>query len=641
MISLSYETYLDKVFGCWLGKCISGTIGMPYEGMKQLMELEYSPALIADMVPNDDLDLQVLWLDVLEKKGHHFTSLDLAEGFFNQCPYAMGEYAIFKKNYGRHIAPPYSGSYNNDYYLEGMGCPIRAEIWACIAPGDPALAASCAAKDGILDHAGNSVYAEQFIAAMEAQAFIENDWEKCIEVALEHIPQDAKITRLIHDTQKWCRQFKDWRETRAMILRHYGHPDCTNLFQNIGITLLSMYYGGNDFIDTTMIAVNCGFDTDCTCATAGSILGIIVGGKELMRQYDLKDQGYKLDVHVNRRSNLLFDLAEDTCKMGLEFSSLNQVVTLTNPPQYTPIPKPALPDITLEVQYDGDPVIGIGDSHTLTIIASNHSDNVVNGILRLLMPDGWLSGKAEDRITLQPNTAIEVPVTLTVPDTIHALPESNPVEAVFEVDNGNCYTHLFGLAGATVWLVYGPYWENIVTVPPLEIGESYYKHLGKVEGEGASLDRVRDYHVSAFVDSEKEYLSLDALDTRSEPMGERINLYRDKFSVSDLFGWQGPCVVYLVRKFTCPDDRTVYAQIGYTDAFKAALNGKLIAERDNSAWWTAENVHVPGVQLKKGENILVLRLVRHSDKADFSIIFSDAGTCAHHYIDLVSLNPSA
>ena len=30
---LDYTRYLDKVYGCWLGKCIVGTVGAPYEGM--------------------------------------------------------------------------------------------------------------------------------------------------------------------------------------------------------------------------------------------------------------------------------------------------------------------------------------------------------------------------------------------------------------------------------------------------------------------------------------------------------------------------------------------------------------------------------------------------------------------------------
>ena len=54
---LDYTRYLDKVYGCWLGKCIVGTVGAPYEGMKQLLHLEFDEKMIAAMLPNDDRDL--------------------------------------------------------------------------------------------------------------------------------------------------------------------------------------------------------------------------------------------------------------------------------------------------------------------------------------------------------------------------------------------------------------------------------------------------------------------------------------------------------------------------------------------------------------------------------------------------------
>ena len=44
---LDYTRYLDKVYGCWLGKCIVGTVGAPYEGMKQLLHLEFDEKMIA------------------------------------------------------------------------------------------------------------------------------------------------------------------------------------------------------------------------------------------------------------------------------------------------------------------------------------------------------------------------------------------------------------------------------------------------------------------------------------------------------------------------------------------------------------------------------------------------------------------
>lgn len=125
MRKITYKEYFDKVYGCWLGKCVSGNVGAPYEGMKQFLSLEYSDKYLKEMLPNDDLDLQVLWLEVLKEKGVNYISDDLADIFEKNCDYAPGEYAFFKKNHRRGLKTPYSGTFNNEYYKNGMGAPIR------------------------------------------------------------------------------------------------------------------------------------------------------------------------------------------------------------------------------------------------------------------------------------------------------------------------------------------------------------------------------------------------------------------------------------------------------------------------------------------------------------------------------------
>lgn len=111
-MNISWNEFCDRVYGCFMGKCIAGTVGAPYEGYKGIMDVQYTPELFgqaqsqSETVPNDDLDLQVLWLEVIEKTGPNFTSDDLAKAFYEKCPYAPGEYATFKKNYELGLRPP-------------------------------------------------------------------------------------------------------------------------------------------------------------------------------------------------------------------------------------------------------------------------------------------------------------------------------------------------------------------------------------------------------------------------------------------------------------------------------------------------------------------------------------------------------
>ena len=80
MRRIGYEKYLDKVKGCFTGKAAIGTMGAPYEGVKMRMELKYRSEMTDAMLPNDDLDLQVLWLDVVQKvrRGFHPASASAA-----------------------------------------------------------------------------------------------------------------------------------------------------------------------------------------------------------------------------------------------------------------------------------------------------------------------------------------------------------------------------------------------------------------------------------------------------------------------------------------------------------------------------------------------------------------------------------
>ena len=89
MRSITYEEYFDKVYGCMIGKCVAGTAGAPYEGMKQRLNLRFSAEEADTTLPNDDLDLQVLWLEILERKGIYVTSDDLADIFLERCPYSF------------------------------------------------------------------------------------------------------------------------------------------------------------------------------------------------------------------------------------------------------------------------------------------------------------------------------------------------------------------------------------------------------------------------------------------------------------------------------------------------------------------------------------------------------------------------
>lgn len=276
---LNITEYRNKVSGCWFGKNIGGTLGAPVEGKREINDFEfYQQNLNGAPVPNDDLDLQLIWLIAAEIKGIYQLSPRILGDFWMgniSCP--SGEYAICRANIANGLYPPLSGSSHNDALKYSNGAWIRSEIWACIFPGCPDEAIKFAWMDACADHVGEGIYAEMFTVALESAAFVEKNIRVLIDIALSKIPDDCRVSRSVKLVIDCYEQGKDWEFARQKVVE-----DSTDLgwFQapgNLGFMTIGLLYGEGDFGKTICRAVNCGDDSDCTAATAGAIMGIIGG----------------------------------------------------------------------------------------------------------------------------------------------------------------------------------------------------------------------------------------------------------------------------------------------------------------------------------------------------------------------------
>ncbi len=276
-IQIAESVYRDRVHACWLGKNIGGTLGAPWEGDKNMHSLTFYDPVPTEAAANDDLDLQLVWLKMLQERGIYPRLSDFADYWMKHlAPYPWNEYGRCLRNLERGLRPPISGCFEN-YFIDEMGSPIRSEIWACIAAGDPQLAASLAWKDAVLDHAGGEgVYGEMFWAALQSAAFVISDPLTLIQIGLAMIPIHSLIARAIGEAV-WCHQNGvEWQEAREHILQCFAYQRPCYAPDNHAFTIIGWLYG-QDFGDCLCTAVNCGYDTDCTGATLGATLGIIGG----------------------------------------------------------------------------------------------------------------------------------------------------------------------------------------------------------------------------------------------------------------------------------------------------------------------------------------------------------------------------
>jgi len=268
----------DKIYACWMGKNIGGTMGAPFEGKTEMNDIQGFSTPKGTALPNDDLDLQLVWLKAIEEKGpYKLNAQILGEYWINYITPHWNEYGIGKSNMKAGLLPPLSGHYNNKW-KHSNGAWIRSEIWACLAPGCPDIAIKYAIEDACVDHGmGEGTYAEIFTAAVESAAFIINDIHELINIGLSKIPEDCRVARSIKIVTEAYKNGVDWKDARNMLVEDSRDLGWFQAPCNVAFAMLGMLYGEGDFKKSMILAINCGDDTDCTGATVGALLGIMNG----------------------------------------------------------------------------------------------------------------------------------------------------------------------------------------------------------------------------------------------------------------------------------------------------------------------------------------------------------------------------
>lgn len=433
MIRLNKETYLDKLHACWIGKNIGGTLGGPYEGQRDFLNVKGFATKSNEPMPNDDLDLQLVWLNAMEDVGPvDFNANVLADYWLDWIPVHYNEYGICKTNLRLGLLPPMSGEVDNERWRASNGAWIRSEIWASLAPGLPDVAAKYATMDAMLDHGvSEGVCAEIFTTSMQSLAYIESDIEFIINSALSKIPEDsmtAKTIRLVIDNYK---AGVPYRETRDKVIEFNKELGWFQAPGNIGFMIIGLLYGEGDYKNSMIYAINCGDDTDCTAATIGATLGIIGGTKAIpedMKEHigdgivtisingmysgripktckELTDRVFKLVPSVMAANEVDFEFTDGETIFGSkEKENFNRIPSteLMNRARYS-YDVTTTRRFTVRVELNDTPRVAEGDERhvTITFFCNPKERESRKLSIRLITPDGWTVGKFDKTVTLE------------------------------------------------------------------------------------------------------------------------------------------------------------------------------------------------------------------------------------------------
>ena len=307
--------YEERVYAGVLGKIIGVYLGRPFEGWtnarveRELGEINgyvHERFGVPLVVTDDDISGTFTFLRALSENGcdPDLTAAQIGDWWLNTLienrtilwwgglGVSTEHTAFMRLKAG--LKAPGSGSIatNGKLVAEQIGSQIFIDGWGLVCPGDAERAADFAKRAASVSHDGEAIYGAQIIAALVAQAFVESDLDRMLDVAVGLIPHDSVVARLMSDVRTWARDNgDDWRSTLRAIQSDYGYDkfggNC-HIIPNHAVVLLSLLHGRGDFGRSLMIANTSGWDTDCNSGNVGCILGVWRGLGALDTGYDFR-----------------------------------------------------------------------------------------------------------------------------------------------------------------------------------------------------------------------------------------------------------------------------------------------------------------------------------------------------------------
>ncbi len=297
-----YPSYLYKVYSSWLGKIIGIRLGAPVEGwtdekIKEKYHDRHGYLLdYGIFAADDDSNGPLFFVRALLKK-NEITSEDIGNVFLNYIQEYSGffwwggvgvssEHTAYE-NLKNGIKAPHSGSIekNGLTIAEQIGGQIFSDCWGYVSGYDCDLAKELAIKASRVTHDGNGVQGAIFVAVAITLAMKEKDIYSVIDGAMEYLDKDMEYYQVMKIIKDFYNEHpEDYHLCFRYIKDNYGYdkyPGVCHIIPNSCLMMMAMCYGEGGFDKTMEMLNNCGWDTDCNCGNVGSILGALVGVRNI------------------------------------------------------------------------------------------------------------------------------------------------------------------------------------------------------------------------------------------------------------------------------------------------------------------------------------------------------------------------
>ena len=301
---ISAEEFRDRMMGAWLGQSVGVAYGWPTEFTHggtiippEKMPV-WKPGLVNNTFKQDDLYVEMTFIDTLLKRGLDVTTREAGIDFANSAYRLWCANSNARNNLRNGIAAPASSHPKYHRTTDDIDYQIEADFSGILAPGLPQAAVDFGETFGRIMNYGDGLYAGQFVGALYSEAYFEKDRVRLVEKALKAIPPKSKYAGMVRDMLAWhAANPSCWQTAWTNAVEKYFRTKenlgrvsyaTINVKVNGAMVLLGLLYGEGDMDRTMYIATAGGFDSDCNPSSACGVLGTMVGFKKLEAKYFAK-----------------------------------------------------------------------------------------------------------------------------------------------------------------------------------------------------------------------------------------------------------------------------------------------------------------------------------------------------------------
>jgi hypothetical protein len=359
---ISRKEYKEKLYGFWLGQCIANWTGLVTEMDKvgSIGEIKTGafytrddwgkpdqPSIWGQGVPSnlsknidfvfvnpdgiwgsdDDTDIEYIYQELLySNKKSILTGEEIREGWLAHIKKEEENYLWVSNQKAfdlmhQGMVPPATGDPKNNPEFEMIDAQLTTEIFGLFAPTRPDIALKIAKLPIQTTARYNSQWISEFYVSMYSLASAvdekKSEKEKIITMADQSrklLPNDSYAAKMYDFVKSRYRANIPWEQTRDEVYQRYQVEQadgydmtsqkkyCNGCFAagiNFASSLISLFYGEGNLIETIKIGTLAGWDSDNPTATWGGMIGFMIGKEGIEKAFNRKFSD-KYNIHRTR-----------------------------------------------------------------------------------------------------------------------------------------------------------------------------------------------------------------------------------------------------------------------------------------------------------------------------------------------------